>query len=271
MKSVIFKLTEYFLCVCLSSFVAFSPKAILDTEKEKFDQVFLNPAIDDGEKLEVELKLLSDGGICALFAEIKYDDGALLYLGGASECSLEFSSVDMGGAVRILLDGVENCENECVLARLFFCRTGSGESKLEIFGAGENSVLYLNCNNETETREIAFFGCDIGKGSPITDSEKVARLTFFEVKDHGGEFVISFEVSGFQGCFAAGVRFFIVDLEGGGCEDVSVLGVIGEENLYKGEYHISAKVNSAAVITAFGYDRFGEHTGECIIEVLNKY
>ncbi len=214
------------------------------------------------EEYELALILSSAHGVCGILCELKYDENTLLYLGGGSECALELTSLDVGGEVRFILDGIENSEAECVLARLYFKRIGLGECCFELSGIGETSAVYFNETGALINSNAVISGCTVIGNASSKPSVEVPKFESFELFERGGERVISFEVRVGNGNFAAGARLFLLDLETGKSEDIRVVGIVSSNGIFKGEYILSGQKKIAISATALGYRREGEIRGE---------
>ncbi len=211
---------------------------------------------------EVSLYLLSDQGICGIMCDMEYDEDSFLFLGGGSECALKLTYVDVGGGVRFILDGIENSKRECVLARFYFKRIGPRECRIKLSGVGEASAVYLSVTGHTVSAKAAFRGCSAVEDTSAAPSAELPEFKSFEIFERGGEWVLSFEVKGGNGNFAAGARLFLLDLEAGKTEDIRVVGVSDAEGIFKGEYILSGQRKIVISATALGYRREGEIRGE---------
>ncbi len=230
--------------------------------KENGIRVSLECRMTETEEYELSLTLSSAQGLCGLLCELKYDENAFLYLGGGSDCALELTYLDISSGVRFILDGSENCESECILARFYFKRIGSGESGFELSCIGESSVVYFNEAGELINSNAILSGCTVIGNASSEPSVEVPKFESFELFERGDERVISFEVKVGNGNFAAGARLFLLDLESGESEDVRVVGIVSPTGIFKGEYILSGQKKIAISATALGYRRDSEIRGE---------
>ncbi len=225
---------------------------------------------DEGQS-EVSLCYFGDVGICALSAEITYDGEELILLScGAEDEKIKLTHVDTGGSVRFLLDSTENTAKECVLARFFFTSATGRGGELELSGYGEICALCFGDDGEPVSVSVCFFGGEIAMDERVVIKEDLPRIISYKTYEDGdGRCIISFTVQAKDNFFAAGVRLFTVGLEDGGCGDVRIVGVVGEDGVFEAEYSFEAAKNIAVSMTAVGYERDGEIRGERRCSVIS--
>lgn len=221
---------------------------------------------EDGA-VEVLLEIEHVGGLCGLFAEVYYDAEAFLLLScGVEVDGAVFSWYDADGAVRILLDGVENCGGEGVPVRLYFKRLEGavggaafslGRDIEAFFLADDGSLCELGVDIKSGEVEVGARAREEGRSVPL--------LVGIEVLcGDGGELdiVLSGEVSGRY--FASGFKIFAVEVDSGKSETVYVLGVIGngDEALFERRVTLSARGRTSIVVTPLAFWRGGVVEGE---------
>ena len=177
-----------------------------------------------GGELEVAVCLDSSGGICGALLDVVYDADEFLLLSVGAECGLSLSYVDRGGAVRILLDGVENCDAECALARIYFIRRAGRDGTAEFFIGGAEA--YSLCAEGIVEAEITVGGGVYVGGTGADFCEGVELVSVSARLSEVGEVELGISLSAFGDAFSVGARMFFVDFGGGGeCGEILVSSV----------------------------------------------
>ena len=210
--------------------------------------------------LELEISLDSKMGMCAALCVLNYNPDSLIYLsGGAPDDSVSFTAVDFGGELRFLLDSRQNTAPNCVLACLYFKKTGEGKRG---FSLKCRDMRYLGGKGEILSAEafvVADMPSDDAESGEKREEYAPPQLAFWNVNERG----ISFEVKARRGCFAAGVRLFFVDLGGAGEHfEILIVGVVTSDGVFSGEYRFCPESRYAVSVTALCYDRLGVCCGE---------
>ncbi len=232
-------------------------------------QISLEWSEAENGEYAVELVLQSTCGIAGFFGEVCYDENEFLYLsGGAGDNEMSFSSKNIGGCVKILIDGTKNSPGSCVLARLYFKRTAQGNGGMELrCDTGENALCFDE-NGEILPLSTELFGCVI---KPPENEEKVNTVPVMKSLDmrlDGEYMVISFTVGSKDGAFASGIKLFVLDLEGGEGESLYVVGVM-DNGSFSGEYKFIPYEKMAVTATAVAFDRKGELRGDRVTRVFD--
>lgn len=224
-------------CVALSVFLGsslFSPLFFSSEADggEKGATVCLEGYELDGGEVEIAIMLDSPRGVSGILFELFYDEDEFLLLSvGAEGCGLDLTHRDAGGAVAILLDGVENTAKTCKIARLYFKRRTDSTLGAE-FVIGEDVRAFSLRENafseEIISVEVARFCVgDIGRdkcGEVELDSVS-ARIC------DGGEVELDFSLSFSGEAFALGLELFVIDHGGEGeCFEVLVSSAVALES-----------------------------------------
>lgn len=234
---------------------------------------------EDGE-VEVALKVVCEGGVCGLLGELEYDAESFLLLSCGSDAEgVDFSYYDGGGAVRILLDGVENTVAAIVLVRFYFKRV-EGAIGSAVFSLGDIEAFYLSAKCELCELDV-----EVGVGSvevgvvnaPMgADKKDLPVLTGAEViRSEGGEVeIILSEIVGRE-YFAAGFKIFFVDLDSGEVDEMYIFGVLdrsgGGEVIFERRVEHGERGRFSVVVTPLAIDREGVVEGEkyaCVASVI---
>lgn len=276
-KSFFLRIVSAIIGLCMSTGSCYLTETVKNggfrsTAEEEKSKIALVCKENDRESGEIIVELVFSGqsGLCGFLGELRFDENELLFLsGGDGESGLNFSFLDLGGCVRFLLDGVKNSPRECVLARFYFKRIGDGNGTISLFGACEEDALYINEGNIVSTMQTKLFGCNIGRA----DDDEIPESEFpcfsrLEVSNDEERSVISFEVCADNRFFAAGVKIYIVELEGAESHEAYVVGVT-QSGMLSGEYSFSPQGNYAVIITATAFDRDGETRGEKLVKVCD--
>ena len=214
--------------------------------------------MEDG-LLEIEISLESESGVCAALCVLNYDPDSLIYLsGGAPDGSVCFTAIDFGGELRFLLDSRQNTTPDCVLACLYFKKTGAGRQNLSLRC---QDARYLGESGEILSADVPVVAEGPADEESVGDrDERVPSQITAQGVERGK---LSFSVKAAKGCFAAGVKLFFVDLGGAGEHfEVLIVGVVTSDGAFSGEYRFCPDNRYAVTVTALGYDRLGAYPGE---------
>lgn len=166
---------------------------------------------EDGE-VEIAVFVESVNGVCGVLLELNYDDEEFLLLTvGAEMCGLDLSYRDDSGKIRILLDGNENSDAECELARLYFKRKNGRSGRAE-FALGEKMQAFSLRENElleeglsVDVARFCVGEARKGEGGEIECASVDARIC------ENGEVELDFSLDFAGDAFAIGVELFVID------------------------------------------------------------
>lgn len=226
----------------------------------------------DGGVIEVSLGLECEAGICGALVDVEYNGDVFLLLScGVDGEGLEISYADLGSAVRVLLDGAENCARG-VSVRLYFARVEGSVS------GGSFQVGRVEAYRFSDGGILCALAADIGVsevevgGVAKAESVGASLLELEAVRGADGEVtaVICGVVSG--GYFAAGFKIFALELGSGASETVYVVGVIGGSRggIFERRVALSLRGNLSLTVTPLAYDRGEMSVGEKRVFVLSK-
>ena len=223
----------------------------------------------DGGELEISLSLSSENGICAMMSELSYNEHKFLFLGCGSD-QLNITYEDLGGAVRFLLDGIENSSPECILVTFYFKRIGSGEGEFVLRKADDGDCLYFDDDNKISScKQGETEACIVKDPSCETSNGEISpRFTNFSLdRGEDRDAILDFLVEVGDGYIFAGIKVFAVDLNSGEYREYYMVG-ISRGGICSGQGVIELYEQTAVIITAVGYERSGMTAGEKRTEII---
>ena len=259
------------LCVCVT--FCFLPFGVFCSDAEKRERCEFSLEFVGMEEgvFEVVLDVRSDNGSGGALCVVRYDAERLILLSAGAECGgATFSFVDIGGEVRLLIDGAENIDSASV--SLFFgsVEGACGETEVEVLFA----EAYCFADKEIEELEVEILDGVVrvyGEESAPGSSVQLPVLLSWEVGERDGETVLSVSGRIGEGFFAAGVELFIVREDGSG-EKMLVAGVTSLSR--NGEFALSVPLGEegwyAMVITPVAFEREGCVRGEKVVHTIRQ-
>ena len=218
--------TAFFLAFAIV-FAVFSRLSVFSVDAE--DELTLDlEAFCDYESGMIRVSVVNaySTELCGLLFDVCYDPAAFIFesaeKGDGIGESFELSYCDLGGRVRIIIDGNENCD-EKIIATLRFSAVYSSEFK----------SLDFSLFDETEAEAYRFAGKSVvriglvfGK-TVFSNTGEAAIVTFIEVEDSkDGGTTLSFGGAVFGEAFAAGVEVTVISLADLGTERVLLSGIL---------------------------------------------
>ena len=228
--------------------------------------IWLEGEEKEGGEVEIAVCLESSRGVCGVLLDIIYDSDEFLLLSVGVECFLELSYVDLGGRVRVLLDGVENCDAEGTLLRLYFIRRmgGGGAAEFLIRGAEAYSIF-----GEGIIRENVLVGRGFVIGGSDVQLEGVELVSLSVGLSEEGEVELGMTLAASKDAFAVGVRLFLIDLGSNGERSDVLISSVGA---VKGsEMRCSFSVTGACCVVITPIVYVGRHAfeGEKRVTIIN--
>ncbi len=258
-------------------------------------------------EIAVTVCLSSEKGICGLFAEVGYDGEKLVFLGydipeeeegradafeitnddiappiskntrEGGEKDISVTCLDTGKSLRVLIDGAKNSEGECELARLYFGirNEAYGRFDFSFYGIGADCVLSLDESGTLRETVSSFTPVSVLiLPDDVSDVPALPVLQECRLINSGEESIL--RLSGTiddNKCFAAGFELFIINLNGGGTEVLTLSGVIerkeGKRSILK-DIIIEQKGALSIVVTPMVYRKDGYIAGEKRV-ILSAY
>lgn len=207
------------------------------------DQVLL----ENGEVL-FSIGFAEEALLCGMLLELQYPpDVQLLSVERSVDCGdAVLSCADFGDRVRVLFDCCGNVYMAGELLRLRFVSDGIEDvqicfSEASAFVFDENVIVPL---------QLCFEKDD----GPLQSEEPSASVALSRDEDSLGA---HFSVSPPQGCFAAGVRVFLVDPVAYRVNDFLCVGVVCENGAFSGKINLPIKGKYCAILEVLGYCRGG--------------
>lgn len=219
-------------CVVLSVFLGsslFSPLFFSSETDggEKSATVWIEGYELDGGEVEIAIMLDSARGVCGILFELFYNEDEFLLLSvGAEGGGLDLTHRDAGGAVAILLDGTQNTEGQCEIARLFFKRRIESTRGAEFVLGEDVRAFSLRENAFFEEKVLVETGrfC-VGSVEKIGYGKVELSAVSAQIRE-GGEVEFDFSLDYSGEAFALGVELFIVDFgREGECFEVLISSV----------------------------------------------
>jgi len=174
-----------------------------------------------GDGVELVLELSSPRGICGFLGELCFDGSEFFLLSCGTESeSLNFSYKEKPNGVVLLLDGEQNCEASCTLARFYFQKKNAnvaGVFNFKLSWIGESACYFISetgalCPIEVDLTEC-FAGVPFNNtcGAPCAAIPEIRGVQFLS-GDGKNTVTIWGEMIG-DGHLGVGFRVFCVDLD----------------------------------------------------------
>ena len=207
----------------------------------------------EDEIIEILLDLWCNSGICGVSVDVYYDSDSFLLLscGVENVDDLNFSYLNGAGAVRILLDGVDNHPSEKIRVTFYFAGI-DGVVKGGVFEARGIDAYQVSGNGqvlEIEAGEGA--SCVVPGKEQYDDLERRVEVVGIDVDGH--ELVLLGRVS--DGFFAAGFKVFTVDLQSGKNESFYVAGVVKSSTEFERRVTVNIEGAMVIVVTPIAFER----------------